>query len=95
MLLMILLILLMSKPNTNINTFKKSIESTVKAISKKSDINILFGSDKKLLPKCKFVQVNKDKLYKSRLRIRGRSDSHHLLTDTITIKFIKKCHLKT
>ena len=37
----------MSKPNTNINTFKKSIESTIKAISKKSDINILFGSDNK------------------------------------------------
>ena len=72
--------LLMSKPNTNINTFKKSIESTVKAISKKSDINILFGSDNKnSYQNVNLPEVNKDKLYKSRLRIRGRSDSASLV----------------
>ena len=70
----------MSKPNTNINTFKKSIESTVKAISKKSDINILFGSDNKSsYQNVNLPEVNKDKLYKSRLRIRGRSDSASLV----------------
>ena len=70
----------MSKPNTNINTFKKSIESTIKAISKKSDINILFGSDNKSsYQNVNLPEVNKDKLYKSRLRIRGRSDSASLV----------------
>ena len=70
----------MSKPNTNINTFKKSIESTIKAISKKSDINILFGSDNKSsYQNVNLPEVNKDKLYKSRLRIRSRSDSASLV----------------
>ncbi len=70
----------MSKPNTNINTFKKSIESTIKAISKKSDINILFGSDNKSsYQNVNLPEVNKDKLYKSKLRIRGRSDSASLV----------------
>ena len=70
----------MSKPNTNINTFKKSIESTIKAISKKSDINILFGSDNKSsYQNVNLPEVNKDKLYKSRLSIRGRSDSASLV----------------
>ena len=54
----------MNKPNTNINTFKKSIESTVKAISKKSDINILFGSDNKSsYQNVNLPEVNKNKLY--------------------------------
>ena len=35
----------MDKIDTNISTFKKSIESTIKAISKKSNINILSASD--------------------------------------------------
>jgi cobaltochelatase CobT len=70
----------MSKPNTNINTFKKSIESTIKAISKNSDINILFGSDNKSSYKnVNLPEVNKDKLYKSKLNIRGRSDSASLV----------------
>ena len=70
----------MSKANTNINIFKKSIESTVKAISKKSAINILFGSDNKSsYQNVNLPEVNKDKLYKSRLRIRGRSDSASLV----------------
>ena len=70
----------MSKPNTNINTFKKSIESTIKAISKKSDINILFGSDNKSsYQNVNLPEVNKDKLYKSKLSIRGRSDSASLV----------------
>ena len=70
----------MSKPNTNINTFKKSIESTVKAISKKSDINILFGSDNKSsYQNVNLPEVNKDKLYKSKLSIRGKSDSASLV----------------
>ena len=37
----------MNKIDTNISTFKKSIESTIKAISKKSNINILFGLENK------------------------------------------------
>ncbi len=70
----------MSKPNTNINTFKKSIESTIKAISKKSNINILFGSDNKSsYQNVNLPEVNKDKLYKSKLNIRGRSDSASLV----------------
>ncbi len=70
----------MSKLNTNINTFKKSIESTIKAISKKSDINILFGSDNKSsYQNVNLPEVNKDKLYKSKLSIRGRSDSASLV----------------
>ena len=55
----------MNKPNTDINTFKKSIESTIKAISKKSDINILFGSDNKSsYQNVNLPEVNKDKFYK-------------------------------
>ena len=54
----------MSKPNTNINIFKKSIESTIKAISKKPDINILFGSDNK----CSYKNVNLPEINKSKLR---------------------------
>ena len=70
----------MSKPNTNINIFKKSIESTIKAISKKSDINILFGSDNKSSYRnVNLPEVNKDKLYKSKLSIRGKSDSASLV----------------
>jgi cobaltochelatase CobT len=66
----------MSKPDTNVNSFKKSIESTIKAISKKSDINILFGSDNKSsYHNVNLPEVNKNKLYKSKLSIRGRSDS--------------------
>ena len=66
----------MNKPNTNINIFKKSIESTIKAISKKSNVNILFGSDNKSsYQNVNLPEVNKNKLYKSKLSIRGRSDS--------------------
>ena len=70
----------MSKSNININIFKKSIESTIKAISKKSDINILFGSDSKSSYKnVNLPEVNKKKLYKSKLNIRGRSDAASLV----------------
>ena len=70
----------MSKANTNINIFKKSIESTIKAISKKSDINILFGSDNKSsYQNINLPEVNKNKLYKSKLSIRGRSDAASLV----------------
>ena len=70
----------MSKPNININIFKKSIESTIKAISKKSDISILFGSDNKSsYQNINLPEVNKNKLYKSKLSIRGRSDAASLV----------------
>ena len=70
----------MSKPNTNINVFKKSIESTIKAISKKPDISILFGSDNKSsYQNVNLPEVNKKQLYKSKLSIRGRSDSASLV----------------
>ncbi len=70
----------MIKPNTNINVFKKSIESTVKAISKKSNVNILFGSDNKSsYQNVNLPEVNKNKLYKSKLSIRGRSDAASLV----------------
>jgi cobaltochelatase CobT len=66
----------MSKQSTDINIFKKSIESTIKAISKKSDINILFGSDNKSSHQnVNLPEVNKNKLHKSKLSIRGKSDS--------------------
>ena len=65
---------------SNINIFKKSIESTIKAISKKSDINILFGSDNKSsYQNVNLPEVNKNKLYKSKLSIRGRSDAASLI----------------
>ena len=70
----------MIKPNTNINVFKKSIESTVKAISKKSNVNILFGSDNKSsYQNVNLPEVNKNKLYKSKLSIRGMSDAASLI----------------
>ena len=70
----------MSKANTNINIFKKSIESTIKAISKKTDINILFGSDNKSsYQNVNLPEVNKNKLNKSKLSIRGRSDAASLV----------------
>ena len=70
----------MNKIDTNISTFKKSIESTIKAISKKSNINILFGLENKnsdqdvVLP-----EVNSDIFFKSKLSIRGKSDSASLV----------------
>ncbi len=77
---MILLTLKMNKLNTNVNTFKKSIESTVKAISKKSDINILFGSDiKNSDQNLNLPEFNEKKLNKSKLSIRGKSDSASLV----------------
>ena len=70
----------MSEANTDINTFKKSIESTIKAISKKSNISISFGSDNKSsYQSVNLPEVNKEKLYKSKLNIRGRSDSASLV----------------
>ena len=70
----------MNKLEKDINTFKKSIESTIKAISKKSDINILFGSDSKSsYQNVNLPEVNKNKLYKSKLSIRGRSDAASLV----------------
>ena len=70
----------MNKSDTNIEIFKKSIESTIKAISKKSDINILFGSDNKsYYQNVNLPEVNKNKLYKSKLSIRGRSDAASLV----------------
>ena len=70
----------MNKLDTNINTFKKSIESTIKAISKKSNINILFGSENKNLDQdVNLPEINKKKLFKSKLTIRGRSDSASLV----------------
>ncbi len=77
---MILLTLKMNKLNTNVNTFKKSIESTVKAISKKSDINILFGSDiKNSDQNVNLPEFNEKKLNKSKVSIRGKSDSASLV----------------
>ena len=70
----------MNKSDTSINNFKKSIESTIKAISKKPNINISFGSDNKgsyhnvILP-----EIDKNKINKSKLSIRGRSDSASLV----------------
>ena len=70
----------MNKSDTNINIFKKSIESTIKVISKKPDINILFGSDNKSsYQNINLPEVNKNKLYKSKLSIRGRSDAASLV----------------
>ena len=81
----------MSKSNTNISTFKKSIESTIKAISNKSNINILFGSENKSsYQNVNLPEVNKDRFYKSKLSIRGRSDSASL----VNRYHDKKIHLK-
>ena len=81
----------MSKANTNINIFKKSIESTIKAISKKSDINILFGSDNKSsYQNVNLPEVNKDKLYKSKLSIRSMSDAASLVNRYHDKKIHKK-----
>ena len=81
----------MSKPNININIFKKSIESTIKAISKKSDISILFGSDNKSsYQNINLPEVNKNKLYKSKLSIRGMSDAASLINRYHDKKIHKK-----
>ena len=70
----------MNKLDTNISSFKKSIESTVKAISKKSNINILFGSNTKSSDQnVNLPEINKKKLNKSKLSIRGKSDSVSLV----------------
>ena len=80
MLLMSLLTLLMSKLNTNINTFKKSIESTIKAISKNSKINVSFGADNSNSDQnVNLPEVDKNELFKSKLSIRGISDSVSLV----------------
>ena len=70
----------MSKEDKNIDIFKKSIESTVKAIANKSDISILFGTDKKNLQEnVNLPAIDKINLYKSKLNIRGESDSASLV----------------
>ena len=81
----------MTKLNTSVNTFKKSIESTIKAISKKPDINILFGSGNTNSDQnVNLPEVNKKTLYKSRLSIRSKSDSASLLNRYHNKKIHKK-----
>ena len=70
----------MNKQDTNVNAFKKSIESTIKAISKNHKISVLFGSDSKNTGQdVNLPDVNKKKIYNSKLSIRGKSDSASLI----------------
>ncbi len=70
----------MSKEDTNIYVFKKSIESTIKAVANKSDISILFGTDKKHSQEnVNLPEIDKANLYESKLNIRGKSDSASLI----------------
>ena len=70
----------MSKEDKNINIFKKSIESTVKAVANKPDISILFGANKKNFQRnITLPEVDKANFYQSKLNIRGKSDSASLI----------------
>ena len=70
----------MNKEDKNINIFKKSIESTVKAVSNKPDISILFGTDKKNSHQdVNLPEIDKANLRESKLNIRGKSDSASLI----------------
>ena len=70
----------MNKEDKNINIFKKSIESTVKAVAKKSDISILFGTNEKNSQQnVHLPEIDKANLYESKLNIRGKSDSASLI----------------
>ena len=81
----------MSKEDKNINIFKKSIESTVKAIANKSDISILFGTDKKNSQQdVNLPEIDKANLYESKLNIRGKSDSASLIKRYHDSKIHKK-----
>ena len=81
----------MNEENKKPDVFKKSIESTVRSISKKSDISILFGDIKKNskeeinLPEITKSNVNKDKDL-----IRGISDSASLMKRYHNSKLHKK-----
>ena len=86
----------MSKLTTNINTFKKSIESTVKAISKNSNINISFGADNNNSDQnVNLPEVDKNELFKSKLSIRGISDSVSLVNRYHNKKIHKKMSPKS
>ena len=75
---MSLLILQMNKSDANISTFKKSIESTVKAISKRSNINILFGSDTKNSDQnVSLPEINKKNLIKANWALEGKVTLYH------------------
>ena len=70
----------MNREDKNINTFKKSIESTVKAVANKSNISILFGTDKKNSEQnVNLPEIDKANLYESKINIRGKSDSASLI----------------
>ncbi len=81
----------MNKEDKNINTFKKSIESTIKAVAKKPDISVLFGSEKgNTQESVNLPEINKIRLHKSKLNIRGKSDSASLIQRYHNRKIHKK-----
>ena len=66
----------MSNKKNNIDDFKKAISSTLKAISKKKDININFGSEKEIDQDTVTLPLPSIKLEdKEKKEIRGIADS--------------------
>ena len=66
--------------NVLIESFKKSIESTVKAISNKSNVTVEFGNQKDLkLNKIQLSQIEYEKKLSNKEIIRGEGDSASLI----------------
>ncbi len=70
----------MNNEENKIASFKKSIESTVKAISRKPNINVFFGNDRKNNEvEVNLPNINKDKFLENKDYVRGKSDSASLV----------------
>ena len=70
----------MNSEENKINSFKKSIESTIKAISKKSNVNVYFSNDKGTNDlDINLPSLNKDNFLEKKYYVRGISDSASLL----------------
>ena len=70
----------MNSEENKINSFKKSIESTIKAISKKSNVNVYFSNDKGTNDlDINLPTLSKDNFLEKKYYVRGISDSASLL----------------
>ena len=70
----------MNSEENKISSFKKSIESTIKAISKKSNINVYFSNDKGTYDlDINLPTLSKDNFLEKKYYVRGISDSASLL----------------
>ena len=70
----------MNEDINKINAFKKSIESTIRAISRKPNVSILFGGDKEnSLQEINLPEISKNNIYENKTNVRGKSDSASLI----------------